>query len=74
MRMVACNDYNTLCLLENQTVVQLGSTSESEPRLVNGLAGLQTIQIDAGENHFAAIDQNGDLYTWGCQSVQKNRG
>ena len=55
VRMVACNDYTTLCLLENQTVVQMGTTTE-EMKLVPGLAGLQTIQIDAGENHYAAID------------------
>lgn len=32
------------------------------------------MQIEAGEHHFAAIDSNGDLYTWGCTSVQQHRG
>ena len=68
VRMVACNDTTTLCLLENQTVVQLAG-ADQEPKLIAALAGLQTVQIDCGEYHYTAVDQNGDLYTWGCYSA-----
>ena len=69
IRMIACNDYTTLCLLESQTVLQMAGAHDHEPKLIPALAGLQTIQIACGEHHFAAVDQNGDLYTWGCPSV-----
>ena len=54
--------------------MQLAGAHDPEPKLVQALAGLSTIQIDAGEHHLAAVDLNGDLYTWGCQSAQQNRG
>ena len=38
------------------------------------MAGLQIIQIDCGEKHCAAVDGNGDLYTWGVMSAQYNKG
>ena len=52
----------------------MAGAHDHEPKLIPALTGLQTMQIEAGEHHFAAIDQNGDLYTWGCTSVQQHRG
>ena len=74
IRAVACNDYVTLCLLENATVLSIGGSHDYEPKPLPALAGLQVIQIDCGEKHCAAVDQNGDLYTWGGMSAQYNKG
>lgn len=32
------------------------------------------IQVECGETHCAAVDVNGDVYTWGGKTVSKNRG
>ena len=74
IRAVACNDYVTLCLLENATVLTIGGAHDYEPKPLPALAGMQVIQIDCGEKHCAAVDQNGDLYTWGGMSAQYNKG
>ncbi|VEN46761.1 unnamed protein product [Callosobruchus maculatus] len=47
---------------------QLGHGSlndESEPVLVEALAGLKIVQISAGGWHSCALSRDGDLYTWG---------
>ena len=46
----------------------------------NGLQPLQSlygksiIQIDCGDFHSAALDANGDLYTWGGGTIAYNKG
>ena len=40
IRMIACNDYTTLCLLESQTVLQMAGAHDHEPKLIPALAGL----------------------------------
>eukprot|EP00930_Biecheleria_cincta_P014965 TRINITY_DN12647_c0_g2_i1.p1 TRINITY_DN12647_c0_g2~~TRINITY_DN12647_c0_g2_i1.p1 ORF type:complete len:2038 (-),score=451.20 TRINITY_DN12647_c0_g2_i1:118-6231(-) len=44
---------------------QTSYTAESEPRLVSSLSKSKVTYIAAGEAHTAAIDQLGNLYTWG---------
>lgn len=62
---MACNDSTTMCLTEDYQVYVIGGTSGHEPKLVDKLVGIQTAQIACGEQHYAALDSNGDLYTWG---------
>ena len=71
---VACNDATTMCLTEDQQVFMIGGTNAHEPKLVEKLAGIPTTQIACGEQHYVALDQNGDLYTWGGLSQQYNKG
>lgn len=53
----------------------MGGTSGHEPKLIDKLIGIQVTYIVCGEQHYAALDGNGDLYTWGCmQASQSNRG
>lgn len=41
VKMVACNDYTTMCLLEDSSVVQLGGTKgDYEPRQIASLSGI----------------------------------
>jgi len=40
VRQIACNDYTTLCLLEDASVLQLGGSSNHEPRVIPALAGM----------------------------------
>lgn len=39
VRQIACNDYTTLCLLEDASIVQLGGVDHS-PKVIPALAGL----------------------------------
>ena len=55
-------------------MLTIGGAHDPEPKPLHQLAGLRVIQIDCGERHCAALDQNGDLYTWGNVSVQYNKG
>ena len=55
-------------------MLTIGGAHDLEPKPLHQLAGLRIIQIDCGERHCAALDQNGDLYTWGNVSAQYNKG
>ncbi|KAL0285655.1 UNVERIFIED_CONTAM: PH, RCC1 and FYVE domains-containing protein 1 [Sesamum angustifolium] len=37
----------------------------SNPKLIDGLSGLDIVSIGCGEYHTCAVTLNGDLYTWG---------
>ncbi|XP_011071628.1 uncharacterized protein LOC105157032 [Sesamum indicum] len=37
----------------------------SNPKLIDGLGGLDIVSIGCGEYHTCAVTLNGDLYTWG---------
>lgn len=43
--MVACNDYMTLCLLQDSSVVQISGAHNYEPKLLNSLAGILITDI-----------------------------
>ena len=43
VRAVACNDYVTLCLLENASILTIGGAHDYEPKPLVALAGLQII-------------------------------
>nr|CAI5850903.1 unnamed protein product [Callosobruchus analis] len=71
-----CGRDHCLILDNNGTVYTFGRGSrgqlghgtlndESEPVLVDALAGLKIIQISAGGWHSCAVSKDGDLYTWG---------
>jgi alpha-tubulin suppressor-like RCC1 family protein len=38
----------------------------SRPGRVNAFAGAKIVDLKAGSDIFAALTENGDLYTWGC--------
>lgn len=42
--------------------------------MITALAGIRITDIACGEHHYAALDANGDIYTWGNPSPQYNRG
>ena len=85
---VCCSDYQTLLLLETpagRTVHCLGGPNMKDkanlPQDLNesievaGLQGKDIVQISCGDYHAAAVDVNGDLYTWGGgKSAQFNKG
>jgi alpha-tubulin suppressor-like RCC1 family protein len=54
-----------MCLTEEGHVMIIGGTSGHEPRLVEKLIGIKTTYIACGEQHYVALDDNGDLYSWG---------
>ena len=41
---------------------------------LQSLYGKSIIQIDCGDFHSAALESNGDLYTWGGGTVAYNKG
>eukprot|EP01138_Halocafeteria_seosinensis_P006052 gb/GECG01006186.1/.p1 GENE.gb/GECG01006186.1/~~gb/GECG01006186.1/.p1 ORF type:complete len:456 (+),score=40.70 gb/GECG01006186.1/:1-1368(+) len=43
-----------------------GSTTETTPRLVETLQGINIIDIDVGEHHCAAVSDEGEVFTWGA--------
>lgn len=50
---------------------QLGHScleDESEPKLIEALAGIKILQIATGGWHSCALSEEGDLYTWGWNS------
>ena len=79
VKAVCCSDYVTIILLETGRVFQLGGTNMLDKSLVpqdmneaNGVPGLEevrVVQIACGDYHGAAIDDEGDLYTWGGGKV-----
>lgn len=71
VKQVACNDYMTLCLLQDSSVVQI---HESGPKLISALSGITITDIDCGEHHSLALDSNGDVYSWGTPTQQYNKG
>eukprot|EP00347_Sterkiella_histriomuscorum_P005662 403355741 len=44
------------------------------PQPVQALYGREIVQIDCGDFHSAALDGNGDLYTWGGGAPSYNKG
>lgn len=52
----------------------MGGSLGFEAKPVQSLAGLSITGIACGERHYAACDNNGDLYTWGAQNAQHNKG
>lgn len=87
---IACSDYMTLILvkLENnqgQRVFQIGGPNMkdkanlpadlNECAEVPGLEDRDIVQISCGDYHAAAIDSDGNLWTWGGgKSSQFNKG
>ena len=75
VKQMAVSDYVTLVLLETGDCFQLGGSnmmdSKSAPNDTNeacgvpGLEGLNIVQVDCGDQHAAAVDSDGNLYTWG---------
>lgn len=53
------NAYNKLGLGPDAAKV------EPYPRLVEALSGIELVDISCGENHTAAVDREGKVYTWG---------
>jgi len=45
-----------------------------EPKLIDKLVGIKTSAIACGDQHYVALDQNGDLYTWGGLNSSNNKG
>lgn len=41
---------------------------------MQGLKDRDIVHIDCGEHHIAALDSNGDLYTWGGGKASQNKG
>ena len=74
MKQVSCSDYLTLVLLDCGSLHQLPSSSDFEPKLVSALAGIPIAEVECGEHHCAALDTNGDVYTWGTPAQQYNKG
>ena len=71
---MACNDYLTLMLLEDSSIVQLAGSHDYEPKQVTSLAGIVITEIACGEHHCLALDANGDVYSWGTPTAQYNKG
>ena len=47
----------------------------NEAEKVQGLDGLEMVQMSCGDHHAAAVDAHGDLYTWGGgKTNQFNKG
>jgi len=50
------------------------SSQNNEPRQVGGLAGLNIVQIDCGDFHSVALDDQGVVYSWGGGGAAYNKG
>lgn len=85
VKQVCCSDYATILLLENGSVFQLGGTNmmdktaipsdANEASGVPGLDNVQVVSVACGDYHAAAIDSDGNLYTWGGgKTPQYNKG
>lgn len=74
VRQVACNDYMTLCLLQDYSLVQMSGSHAYEPKVISTLAGITITDIACGEHHSLALDSNGDVYSWGTPTSQYNKG
>lgn len=73
---VACGSSHALILGETGSVYSMGLgsrgqlghgsiLSSSAPQLVEALAGLQVVAVEAGGWHSLALSSCGDIYTWG---------
>jgi alpha-tubulin suppressor-like RCC1 family protein len=56
VKMVACNDYTTLCLLQDASLVQINGSHDYEPKLITSLSGIVITEISCGEHHSVALD------------------
>lgn len=85
VKQVCCSDYQTLCIMNDDTVLQFGGSSLKDKtklpadlntgEIVEGLEGLEIVQISCGDYHAAALDVDGNLYTWGGgKTKQQNKG
>lgn len=43
-----------------------GTMIQEKPTLIDGLAKEKIVQIAAGANHLMAINEKGELFSWGC--------
>lgn len=54
---------------------QLGLDSNTEaffePRVIRELRGVRIKQVLAGDKHSLALDENGNVYSWGCSADGK---
>ncbi|KAL4431712.1 hypothetical protein ABPG74_017341 [Tetrahymena malaccensis] len=78
---VACGDYHTLALTDNDQVYSWGGTlhkkvgqRSGKPAPIQQLNKKGVIQVDCGDYHSVAITQNGDVYTWGGGGQDYNKG
>ncbi len=73
---VACGGAHTLVLTSSREVFSWGSgffgqlghgdgKDSSEPRRLHEMHGLDIKQLQAGENHSAALTSFGEVYSWG---------
>ena len=56
---------------EHQLGLGYVTECQSEPQLVAALSALEVTQVEAGEDHAAAILSNGHLFTWGSNEYGK---
>lgn len=85
VKQVCCSDYVTIVLMENGEVHQLGGSGlldksqiPADPNEITQVAGLEQVQcvdVACGDYHGCAIDELGDVYTWGGgKTPQYNKG
>ncbi|EGR33218.1 hypothetical protein IMG5_058940 [Ichthyophthirius multifiliis] len=78
---VACGDYHTLALTENDQVYAWGGTlykkvgqRGGKPGPIHQLTNKGVTYIDCGDFHSVAITNQGDIYTWGGGGQFQNKG
>eukprot|EP01083_Nonionella_stella_P036817 100435_1 len=65
MALTADGEVYTFGRGENFRLGHGGDTNESYPRLVESLLGQNIVEISCGERHMAAVNDKGELWTWG---------
>ena len=50
------------------------SSDPSSPYLINSLAGKNIVDIDCGDFHTMALDDQGQVYSWGGGTSTQNKG
>ncbi|OUM54576.1 hypothetical protein BVG19_g3982 [[Candida] boidinii] len=63
--------YNKFSCITNSDLVLLGDSDskfDSPPKIIDFLQHRGCISIEVGDYHYLALLQNGELYSWGCES------
>ncbi|XP_015585366.1 RCC1 domain-containing protein 1 isoform X2 [Cephus cinctus] len=77
---VACGFDHTILLTDNGEIYSMGMGTRGQlghgdledcdnPKIIEALAGLKVVQISAAGWHSAVVTDQGDLYTWGWNTI-----
>ncbi|OWB55113.1 hypothetical protein B5S28_g977 [[Candida] boidinii] len=63
--------YNKFSCITNSDLVLLGDSDskfDTRPKIIDSLQHRGCTSIEVGDYHYLALLQNGELYSWGCES------